>query len=409
MTAPWSLQRRIVRRVLMVVGLGWLLGLGLSILVTAHEMNELLDESLRQSARYTLALAAQGALPPGAQVPPESGLRLTRDGQELIAAAWPALDGDGGQDVAGWRVFRATDPQRGLAVEVGQSNEWRTDELMESVEAIFLLLLPVLALTLLATRRTIGLAVAPITGFARRLHARRADDLSPLAAADLPRELAPIQDALNIYVARIAAHADAERQFATNAAHELRTPIAAALAQAQLIGAGLAEPDAPHRMTAALQRLGTLVERLLQLSRAEAPAGRKTSGDLVRILRMVVADAGQDLVFDDSDIEQAVVPVHPDALALLLGNLIRNAESHGTGKVRVRLTPGPVVTIGNDVAPDAGFRHDTFDKSPQSPGAGIGLRIVSSIAAREGIAIDYALRDGRATVTLDFRTCAPPA
>ncbi len=144
-------------------------------------------------------------------------------------------------------------------------------------------MLPVLLAAPLAIRGAVGSALRPATRFAGELRRRSAQDLSPVATPDLPIELDPIPQALNGYLDTIRARIDAERQFATNAAHELRTPIAAASGQAQLIAAGLADDAAAGRLAGALSRMGHLVERLLQLSRAEAGAIGAGPCDLIRV------------------------------------------------------------------------------------------------------------------------------
>lgn len=402
MSAGWSLTGRLLRRVVLGVSLGWLVGLGLSALVIAHEMGELLDAALEKSAHLSLALyQASGVLVLPEQMG-ESAIRIVDKGREILTADWPPLLHDGGQELPGWRVFRLSDRGSGIVVEVGQSDEWRQDELIESIGPMLFLMLPVLLVTVLAVGRLLALALRPATRFAARLQARKATDLSPVSDASLPQELAPIPQALNGYLARLRDQIEAERLFATNAAHELRNPIAAASAQAQLIARGVAEPDAPQRMTAALDRLALLVERLLQLSRAEAGIQGESSSDLVQVTRMVIAHFCPEAVFDDGDQEQAVVPVHADALALMLANLLRNARDHGQGDIRVRLVPGPVLTVSNRVGAEARFRHGTFEKAPASPGTGLGLSIVAKVAEKTGIGLAYRIEAGRAEVSLSF-------
>ncbi|MFN3525446.1 MAG: sensor histidine kinase [Paracoccus sp. (in: a-proteobacteria)] len=400
MSAPWSLRGRLVRRVMLGASVAWLAGVGLATLAITHEMSELMDDSLQGSARLSLALyqgdREVGPVTPGTGV----AIRILDAGRMVTDAPWHPLTRDGGQDAEGWRVFRLTDGP--VAVEVGQSAEWRRDELAESMGWLILLMLPVLLAALIAVRGAVASVLRPATRFAAMLRGRDARDLSGVTADDLPDELVPIPQALNLYLASIRAHVDAERQFATNAAHELRTPIAAASAQAQLMAAGLADADAPARMAGALTRLGHLVERLLQMSRAEAGMIGTGPCDLVQVTRMVIAETGVEAMFDDGDLAQMPVAVDPDALAMILRNLLRNASDHGTGEIRVTLTAGPVLRISNAVGPQAAFRHGTFDKSALSQGAGLGLAIVAQLADAQGIAVDHAIAAGRATVMLRF-------
>lgn len=400
MTRPWSLRGRLVRRVVVGASLAWLAGVGLAALVIAHEMSELMDASLRGSARMSLALYQSAGEMGQVRAGNDVAVRILDAGQVVAEAPWPPLTQNGGQDVDGWRVFRLSNGP--VAVEVGQSDEWRRDELVESLAWLVALMLPVLLTALIAVRGTVATVLRPVTGLAAALRGRDARDLSPVAADDLPDELAPIPQALNFYLASIRTHVDAERQFVTNAAHELRTPIAAASAQAQLMAAGLADPDAPARMAGALTRLSRLVERLLQMSRAEAGMIGTGPCDLVQIARMVIAENGSEAVFDDGELARLPVAVDPDALAMILRNLLRNACDHGTGDVRVTVAAGPVLRVSNAVGPEAVFRHAMFDKSASSQGAGLGLAIVAQLAAAQGIMVNHAIAAGRATVTLRF-------
>ena len=400
--AGWSLRNRLLLRVLIGIGISWLVGLVLSAQVLNHEMGELLDDSLETSARFSLALyrdAGKVDLPPQAT---ETAMRILQDGVEVMGADWPAQVGTGGRDVAGWRVYRLEDKTSGIAIEVGQSDAWRHDELLESISGLLLIMLPVVLITVVVIGRAVASALRPATRFAARLERRQPGDLSQVEGRDLPRELAPIGRAVNLYLDRIRDHVEAERQFATHAAHELRTPIAAASAQAQVIAAGMGDGDSAPRMVAALRRLSQLVDRLLQLSRAEMIGAGQGSSDLVQVTRMVIADTGVAAVFDDGDIEAAQVPVQPESLALILGNLLRNAQDHGTGDIRVRLRPGPVLTVSNRVAPGATFHLRNFEKSTQSRGTGLGLGIVQKIAGKDGIALEFTVTGDRAEAILRF-------
>ena len=405
MTSGWSLRGRLQRRVLLAVCVGWLISLGVGIWAIAHESNEMLDEAMEHRAALTLRLLALGAAPASVDPGDDGALRVIDPaGAVLRDAPWPKLAGDGDARVAGWHVRRMADPATGVVVELGQAAAARRKEVRESAEALLLLMLPLLLVVLFVLRRTVAVALIPAVGFAENLRRRPAGDLSEVAGGDLPRELIPIPDALNGYLRRIDVLVQAERQFAANAAHELRTPLAAASAQAQLIAAGTASADAPQRLTESLARLARLVERLLQLSRAESGFGAPGECDLIRVIRLVVADIGGagEVIFDDADLAAAPAAVDADVAALILGNLIRNAVDHGTGRVHLRIGPGPSVQMSNPVREDAAFHPARFAKGPRSSGAGLGLVIVETLALANGIALDFAMAGGVATVTVGF-------
>lgn len=418
MSAGWSLRGRLVRRVLIGACLGWGVGVGLAALVVATEMSEMMDDSLDNWARLAMTLYQEAGSPQTGRAgldrltQGEIAIRIIDHGVVVADAPWPPLAGDatGRVELPGWHLVRLEDPDRGLVLEAGQDKGWRRDELAESLRWLIALLLPVLLAAPLAVRGAVASALAPVARFAAMLARRPAQDLSPVTAPDLPAELVPIPQALNGYLDRIRAQLEAERQFTTNAAHELRTPLAAASGQAQLIAAGLADAGAATRLAGALGRMGDMVQNLLQLARAEAGTMGRGPCDLVRIARLVIADLGQPVPgqpvhFDDGEMAEAPVAVDPEALALILRNLLRNAAEHGRGDLRVRLTPGPVLRISNAVAPGAAFRPNTFEKSARSQGAGLGLSIVARMARAQDIAVDYALAQGRAVVTLRL----PPA
>ena len=406
MSRGWSLRRRLVRRVVLGACAAWLAGVSLAAVVIAHEMSELMDHSLRGTAHMSLSIY-KGAGQVGNPMPGDGEVRILDRGAVVADAPWPMLTGSGGQDVPGWRVYRLEDDDSGIVIEVGQSDTWRREELVESLGWLAVLMLPVLLAALVAVHRAVGATLRPATAFAQALRERSAQDLSPVSAPDLPTELAPIPQALNGYLTDIRNRIEAERQFATNAAHELRTPIAAASGQAQLIAAGIADAGAAARLSGALGRMGHLVERLLMLSRAEAGMAGTGPCDLLRLTRMAIADLGVPVLLDDGEMASVPVAADPDALALILRNLLRNAADHGAGALRVVLRPGPVLTVSNAVGAGAAFRHGTFDKSAHSQGAGLGLAIIARVAEAQRIATDFTIAGGIATVTLRFTGGAP--
>src|SRR5690606_1680878 len=185
-----------------------------------------------------------------------------------------------------------------------------------------------------------------------------------------------------------------------NSAHELRTPVAAALAQTQRL---IAEaPDGTTRERAqqietALRRLSRLSEKLMQLARAEG--GRLQAAeptDVVAILRMVVGEmtgsaegAGRiDLVVPAAPVLSSI---DPDAFAILARNLIENALKHGSRQqsVHVALSEDSALRVtntGSAVPPDLLARlSKPFERGrTQADGTGLGLAIAKAIATGTG-------------------------
>lgn len=406
---PWSLVGRLSRNVLATVAIGWLATIGLAIWSLNHEMNEMFDAEMQRVVTATALLMdaaehghGRDAIPRALGLTPENEsqvLRLWPEGSAAPPAPWPMRLQDGFSDAPGWRVFRHS--VDGTIFEIGLSDAWRHEEVAEAASAFVVLLLPLLVLVVLMARRSVTTAMRPAQTFAAQVAARRPEDLSPLAEADLPRELQPLAHGLNLYLARIEDLRLAERRFIGNAAHELRTPIAALRARLDLAGA--AAPEGSLRL---LDDLTRRIERLLQVSRSDSGLGlERGPSDLVQVTRLVIDEIRRrspaPITFDDSDLDRLSVAADADALAILIRNLIDNAVDHGTGPVRVSLTPGGQLTVTNPTT-GTGFAEDPFQKGPNSQGMGLGLAIVATLARAMQASIDKRIEAGLARVTVQF-------
>lgn len=404
MTAPrpWSLQRRLTGRVLALVVGAWLTTIALSALVLDHEMNEMFDEELQALVETTvlyLDTAQAAAIPRTIGVETGNGervLRILSPDHAAGPAPWSTLTTDGFHDAAGWRILRAS--AEGVVIEAAHATTWRREEMLEAASAFLLLALPLVLLLIWGLRRTVTEATAPVARLAVAVAARGPDDLSPTDAHGLPQEVQPLADALDGYLARIDALRQSERAFIANAAHELRTPLAA-------IRNRLALSDDAQALASidAVDALTRRVERLLQMSRLEVGLGRGPA-DLIRILRLLLNDlaprARHPLKLDDADLETLMVAADPDALAILLRNLIENALDHGTGPVRITLTPSATLSIENP-ADHPTLRETRHSPGPASPGTGLGLSIIRDLA--HAMQVPLAITAGPAQVRVDLR------
>ena len=408
MRGGWSIQTRLTRGVLAAVGLAWLATVAIALLFLNYEMNEGFDQELALVARSTLLTMETG----GAQVvgrlvvvtPGEESrvLRVARIGADEPRAPWGPVAQDGLWVQNGWRVLRQTGDF--AVVEVAHYRNWRHEEVLEAGRSLFILLVPMLAILLWWLQQSLSAGLAPLRDLAARIEARPAQETAPLdlpAASDLPAELAPLAGGLADYLARITDLRTQERRFIGNAAHELRTPIAALRARLEGEGsASLPQVDALTRRVA----------RLMELARAEAGLGLgRGPCDLVQVVGLVLEElpafggAGGDglMRFDDSDLEGYPVALDPDALAIVLRNLLANALDHGTGPRLIRLSPAGDLTITNPTEETA-LPTAAFEKGPRSTGMGLGLAIVASLTEAMAVPMVQRIEGGRAEVRLSF-------
>ena len=255
----------------------------------------------------------------------------------------------------------------------------------------------------------VGRAIGPIERVRRQVAARRPDDLAPLPTAGLPAEVRPLVGEMNGLLTRLSDAWDALTHFTADAAHELRSPLAALRLQAQSLQRA---PDdatraiATERLLAGIDRATRLVEQLLALARQEGAGegAELVSLDLTALARNALADAEPEAARHaialtlDAPTAHVVLRADEAALAVLLRNLLGNALRHTSpgGQVRVGVREEASVidlTVedsGPGIAPDERARVlDRFYRVPGTPGpgSGLGLAIVRAIAERHGAAL----------------------
>jgi len=262
----------------------------------------------------------------------------------------------------------------------------------------FLALLPVFgALIWLG----VGRGLAPLEAMSRAVAKRRADAMAPLADRGVPEELQPLAASINGLLARLSDALAVQRRFTADAAHELRTPLAALKLQLDLArrnGAASGSQAALDDLEAGVARASHVVEQLLTLARVEpeAMARARTQCDLAALARdAVVARAGLaaaksiDLGLVRAD--AAVVDGEAATLAILLSNLLDNALRYtprgGRIDVAVERADDAATLEVADSGPGipADERARVFDRfvrgrDVHEPGSGLGLSIVKRIA-----------------------------
>ena len=262
-----SLQGRLLALVLGVVGAIWVAAGLLSARGARHELDELLDGHLAQAA--ALLIAQQGHpgeddedaiaddAPQLHRYAPRVAFQVWQDGQLRMRSPTAPLTPLSGLrhgfetrtlDGEPWRLFATQGRGRGVQVYVAERMSSRADILQGMLIGLMSPLALALPLIALAVWWAVRRGLRPLGQLGQSLAGRQPGDLSPvvLPGATPPAELLPVLQNLNDLLARIGALLDSERRFTADAAHELRTPIAAIRAQAQVALAASEDAERRH-------------------------------------------------------------------------------------------------------------------------------------------------------------------
>jgi len=419
-----SIRRQLLLALLSVITLTTLLGALATYRTARDEANAMFDYQLRQLALSFRDQVFQSARPHdfaldgdaqdfSIQVWRPDGTRLylshPRNGlPDKTPLGFATIDSGDGK----WRVFGMQ--QRGQTIQVAQPMHSR-DELALAAAlrtvAPFLLMLPILGILIWVV---VGRGLRPLDAVARAVSTRTAVALDPLPEDRVPSEVVPLVRALNELLERLQRALQAQREFTADAAHELRTPLAALSLQVQLAERA---PDAAARAEAfgelkgGLQRATHSVQQLLTLARqepgsgstsvssggnAERPTGQVRLGELVATVitaQLPLAEAKQIDLGATPGSGEDLVSGDEEALRILITNLVGNAIRYTPAGGRVDVAVGEeesgVFIEVSDSGPGipAEDRQRVFDRfyrraQSDEAGSGLGLAIVKSIAER---------------------------
>lgn len=421
--APRSLQNRLL---LGVLGVVVCVGLGTVVMTwrdVHHELDELLDGHLAQAAAVLVVQQAQtvGEEPPGEEdapvlhrYAPKVAFQIFHEGQltlrsanapttPMAAAGKGFKDGFSTVPIAGttWRVFSTYGAKDDVQVYVGEAQNSRDSILWAVLRSTLWPMATALPLLALALWWAVSRGLAPLRQMGHALALRQPDTLTPLTLDGAASEMVPMVDALNALFGRIALLLEAERRFTADASHELRTPIAAIRAQAQV---ALNETDdalrrhALHNTLAGCDRATRLVEQLLTLSRLEAAdAPAMGDVDLSALARQVAANLAPKAIAKGQTLElDAPTPCHlpgnDTLLAVLVRNLVDNALRYSPPAAHIQVTvrehDGQCLLRVEDSGPgleeaERDRLGERFFRVPGNPeaGSGLGWSIVKRIAA----------------------------
>jgi len=424
MRGPRSLSGQLMLWITATITLVWLVAVGFGALVMQDEFGEIFDSALQETAERLAPLVVDDLHHRGDIDDPQR-IEVTRGasdesyltyqvrdpaGRVLLhshtAAAAPF---DAPVKVGFWqsrtgRIYTAATEDESIFVQVKDSSDERDEAMTEGALALLLPVLLIVPVSIAAVWFVVRRVLAPVETLRAAIGGKDGGDLAAIETVGLPQELRPILRSVNLLLARLRAVLAAEREFTSNSAHELRTPIAGALAQTQLLLAEL--KDAPARaraqqIEASLHKLTRLTEKLLQLARAEAGIGvARTTFDIADVVEVVVtdfqraaADAGR-IRFSSRLDGPALRDGAADAFAIVLRNLVENALVHGRAGEPVEIEVGAQgdVRISNG-APRMGGEElaavrKRFSRGrTTAAGSGLGLSIAERLLAQMGASL----------------------
>jgi signal transduction histidine kinase len=414
-------------------------------LVMLDEMNEVLDDDLRQVATAVARYHEEGGAASVEREVPLPGKTKSPDQGELVTRVWRA----DGRPAAGRSEDIAF--QRPSAPGVGRITvdgvDWHTYTVISesfvvlaaqraaarekmAAEATSKLLIPLLLIALtmgglivFALRR----GLRPLGVATEQIARRNIRKLELIDAEDLPQELQPLVDSFNSLMARSSEAFSAQERFIADAAHELRSPVAALRLQVGLVTGAKEGPErqmAQQDLREGIDRLQRMIGQLLQLSRAARGEGGPQFSvvDLRSLVFDVVADHAQVALLKQIDLGADVpgpVYVMGDAeeLRVLLNNLVHNALHYPPAGSRVDVSAAKesgmailrVLDNGPGISPLE--RERVFDRffrgagehvrNGDPGGSGLGMAIAKAIAQRHGATVS--LLSGPQGIGLEVR------
>ncbi|MGO4393547.1 sensor histidine kinase [Variovorax sp. M-6] len=427
-----SLTARVLRRVLPPLGLTWLLGTAVALLVASYFTEQAFDRALLDDAYSVSASVRAGERGLDLLLSPRDITNVLFDQSETVFFAvlrpdGSLLAGDQGlvapapEEGARHRFSRidyrgmtlravVLDHEAPAAYRVVIAQTTRARAMLIEKLLIYSLAPQLVLLALLAgwLWRGIERELHPLGELRRTLEQRDAHDLAAVPVARSSRELEQLGDTLNALLERLAQSASAQREFAGNVAHELRTPLAGIRALADY---GLAQQSPAvwreqlQQIAQSQARASRLVDQLLALALAdEGRTGlQRETLRLDQLVQQAVlrhlarADArGVDLGALGLD-EAVTVQANAALVEGILDNLIDNALRYGGRTITVELS-GLTLGVADDgpgIAPEA--ERDLLQRWAQGPagrklgqGAGLGLAIVARYAKLLGAELRFA-------------------
>ena len=442
--APHSLRTRLLAWLLAAIFAGTLAQAGLAYITALTQSDVIFDRHMQKMAT---ALASGVSL---ASLPPNIEVNADRADEDFVVQIWNANGQPIFQSAAhqtlrqparpGFSLVHALDGREyrvysvattGLGVLIAQDMGARREMARTLALRTVLPTLPLAPLLAVIAWWVVSRSLAPVERLRAQMAARKADELAPLNGRGLPAEIRPMIVELNLLFERLRQAFDSQRVFVADAAHEMRSPLAALKIQLQGLQRAPDDPTrelAIRRLAAGIDRAGHLVDQLLALARQEASVAEGVQLapiDLAQPGFLAISDTLASAQARQIDLgvhraESVTMPGNAEALRILVRNLLDNGVKYtpAGGTVDLSVHPsgdGALVTV-EDSGPgipeqDRSRVLDRFYRASgaSSTGSGLGLAIVKSIADMHHavVVLDESQRLGGLRVRVAFGV--PPA
>lgn len=427
----WSLRNALFRWLIGLTLALWALSAVIVYVEADNESQELFDQSLEETAHLLLSLAEYEVREHGSASPIIVAVPAERNHRQYLLyqiwddqgrllyknpgapdqPIWPRADSgmrwldsaDGRQ-----RVYASWSNSGQLQIQVAEPVTHRKDishRFAYKLAGFALALLALAALAIWWSVRRLFRGLQQSTG---EVASRTPNDLADVSLAGVPREALPLLQAINRLFERVRRAMEREQRFTADAAHELRTPLAAIKTNLQVIQRARNDAERDEFVSAlgvSVDRASRLVDQLLTLSRLDPLYQRNSTlvaadlasliGDALPAWRETAARQQRQL---QVRLEAAPCLINPDAMLILLRNLLENAMRYtpegGHIELRCGMQQQQAVLEISDDGPGipAAMRERVFERfvrlaDASLPGSGLGLSIVRQIVEMHGASI----------------------
>jgi two-component system sensor histidine kinase QseC len=449
-----SIRQRLLVVLLAIMSLGWLVMAVAGYYSAKREVEELFDAQLAQSSRVLQALINQqqdeknnyrrpgGRITldydqPGHLYESRIAFRVLNQANAVLLQSDSFPDtqptplnpgfGDLTIDKNRWRYFVLYDPNLKISLEVTQHYQPREELIADIVFNSFIPFLIILPVMTILIWMGIGRGLQPLKTTASDISNRTPANLQSISCTDIPHEVRPLIHALNKLFTRLRHALEGERRFTMDAAHELRTPLAAIKTQAQVALRAVDDHQkmqALEQIVSGVDRTSHLVRQLLVLARVDPDASIQEYEklDLVALLSDAAegmkpaADDKQITIHITTDSDRAWVLGQRQLLDALIRNLLDNAIRYSPRRsevhCRIHASRKQARLIISDTGPGVPAEalkrmYDRFHRGMGTGqnGSGLGLSIVKRIAELHDAKIETRTRteeDPGLTVELTF-------